>query len=368
MRERADEAVLEEAPADIRAGLEPAGRIDQAEEAGAVALMIEREALDHQWPLVHAVLPVRVEAVAGADHHVHGQHGCAAHLERTARRLGKGNRGGDHELARLVENVLVPWRAQPLRLALRIGPDAHRFLELALAAVQLVADVENRVIIELHGAVVPHAAHAVGALMDAGGLVLAHRADAPGAVAAAFPAVGRDSNALAVDLEPAGPAAGLGEAHRIKEHPALAAHVLARLEESGNGAFPGDVHGDAPLVGLEHKTHPLQALEHLDADGPHGGVGAVAELARCAHHAVGVALAQRDEGVLHGKRRVLAQAHHHEQLATRVMHVEVVAIVEIAVGTADVADGVRDLMQGVVVHRRERLLRLPARHHDMTPS
>jgi hypothetical protein len=89
----------------------------------------------------------------------------------------------------------------------------------------------------------------------------------------------RDGDALAVDLEPARPAARLGKAHRVEEHASLATHVLTRLEEGGNRAFPGDVHRDTPFVWLQHETHALQPFEHLDADGTDGGVGTVRELA-----------------------------------------------------------------------------------------
>src|SRR5262245_62167294 len=69
--ERPDEGVLEKPPPDVTAGLEPARRFDQPEEACTVALVIQGEALDNELALVHAVLPVRVQPVTGADHQVH---------------------------------------------------------------------------------------------------------------------------------------------------------------------------------------------------------------------------------------------------------------------------------------------------------
>ena len=44
-------------------------------------------------------------------------------------------------------------------LAGRVGPDAHRLFRRALAVVGLLHDVEDRVVVELHRRVVPHAGH-----------------------------------------------------------------------------------------------------------------------------------------------------------------------------------------------------------------
>src|SRR4030081_393372 len=60
---------------------------------------------------------------------------------------------------------------------------------------------------------------------------LAHRADAPGAVARCCPPVGRDVDGLAVDAQLAGPGADLGETARVEQHlVALTPEVLRLLD------------------------------------------------------------------------------------------------------------------------------------------
>ena len=126
--------------------------------------------------------------------------------------------------------------------------------------VGLVQDVEDRVVGELHRRVVPHAGHLALALADARVLGLADRPHAPRAVARAPPAVGRDRDALAAHLERAAPAARLREAHRVEQHAAVLADVLARLLERGDRAVPGEVAGDPVLgFGSSDEAHARRA-------------------------------------------------------------------------------------------------------------
>src|SRR4029453_928805 len=162
--------------------------------------------------------------------------------------------------------------------------------------------------------VVPHAGHLTLALADPGVLGLADRTHAPRAVARSPPGVGRHRDPLAAHLERAGPAAGLREAHRVEQHAAVLADVLARLLERGDRAAPGEVAGDPVRMGLEDEAHALERLHHLDAERPDARVHAVAYLARRAHHAVAPSPAHACERVLDAQVRVLAESHHHEQL------------------------------------------------------
>src|SRR5947207_2719618 len=67
------------------------------------------------------------------------------------------------------------------------------------------------------------------------------------------PPVGRDVEVLVADLERSRPEPGLREAHRVEQHPAVLADVLARLEERLDRAFPRQVAGDAVLqIGRAH--------------------------------------------------------------------------------------------------------------------
>jgi hypothetical protein len=106
-------------------------------------------------------------------------------------------------------------------------------------------------------------------------------------------------------------------------------------------------------VVVHHEADALQPLEHLDPERPDGGIHSVAQLFRRSHDPVLVAAPYAGKRVLYGQVRVLAHAHDHEQLVAATVHVEVVTVVEVAVAGPDVPDRLRDLVQRVVVHRRE---------------
>ena len=167
-----------------------------------------------------------------------------------------------------------------------------------------------------------------------------------------------DGDVLSRHLDLAGPAAGLGEAHGVEQYAAVAPHVLARLLEGRDRALPHEIEGEVVVVGLEHEAQARERLEHLHAEGADGVVHAVAELSRCPHHVVPAPAADDREGVLHREVRVLAHPHHQEQLVARTVEVEVVAIVEIAIAGSRVPDGLRHLVNRVIV---------PTRKHDPPP-
>jgi len=233
---------------------------------------------------------------------------------------------------------------------LGVAPDAARLVESQGAVVLLVADVEDGVVGELHGEVVPHAVQGAGPTsVDAFGLGLAVGADPPAAVAGAPPAIGRHLEALVADPQPALPGAGLGEARSIEEDPAVAAQELVLLLDGGDGAPPVQVTRDAVLVLLEDEAQLLEGLHDLDAEGTHPQVHAVAQLLRGPHDVLLLSPPHAGESVLDGQVRVLPHAHDHEELVARGVEVEVVAVVEIAVAGADEAHRLGGLMDGEVV-------------------
>ena len=250
--------------------------------------------------------PVGIHAVAGADRDERVRERRDVDGEAAAGRGGKRDPRLRNDARAGHEAVLVLGPPEPLGRARGIRVHAHRLFDQPLARVGLVQDVEDRVVGELHRRVVPHPGHLTLALADAGVLGLADRTHAPGAVARAPPAVGGHRDLLAADLERAAPAAGLREAHRVEEHAAVLADVLARLLERGDRAVPGEVAGDPVRVRLEHEADPLERLHHLDAERPGARIHAVAELARRAHDAVAPAARDARKRVLHGEVRVLA--------------------------------------------------------------
>src|SRR5262249_49004503 len=149
-----------------------------------------------------------------------------------------------------------------------------------------------------------HSRHLTLALADPRMLGLADRAHAPRAVARAPPAVRCHRYPPAAHLERSAPAPRLREAHRVEQHAAVFADVLARLLERGDRAVRGEAAGDPVWVRFEHEAHALERLHHPDAERPDARVHAVAELARRAHHAVAPAARDARERVLHGEVRV----------------------------------------------------------------
>ncbi len=372
--------VLPQAVADLAVELGPprrpqgraADRVDEPDHAGLGlrAVQVEVDGLHDLGALVHPVAPVGLAAVAGGDPEVHGEQLLDLHGERAARRLREGDRRRvDHAGARHeVEVVLGP--AQLLVLA--AGPPGgerpgqRAVLEDAGAVAVLLHDVEDREVVEAHRRVVPEE-RADLAGVDAGVLGLADRPHAPGAVAGAPPRVGRDGEVLAGDRHRPLPLAELGEALGVEGDAAVAAHEVRVLEERRVRAGPGDVDGDAVRL-LDHEAQSPQGFHDLDADRADRRVEAVAaELAGRADDpvevgAVGRQPADAEEGVLHVEVRVLAQPEDAEQVVGPPVHVEVVAVVEVAVAGADVADHLGDLVDGVVVEGRQ------GRRHGVPPG
>src|SRR5512140_1374243 len=137
-------------------------------------------------------------------------------------------------------------------------------------------------------------------------LLLANRADAPRPIARAPPTIGRRREGFVTDLDRAGPIARLREAHGIEHDPAVLADVLPRFEERRNRALPGEITGEAVLRRFEDETHPLQALDHFDAERADAGVHPIAEHARGAHHVMLPPARHAGKGVLHGEVWILA--------------------------------------------------------------
>ena len=233
--------------------------------------------------------------------------------------------------------------------AVGVDPDPLALDQRALAVVPLVTDVQDGVVVELHREVVPHAAHHVGALPDAVALGLPHRPDAPGAIAAPVAAVGGDGVVGPRHREGARPEARLGQALGVEDHPPLAAQVLAGLGHGGNVALPGHVHGHAVLGRVDHDPQAVERLEHLYAERarPTGrpGRSAASTPARCAAPRPAARRRTRRPRPGSGTGRTRRWR---TTRADRV-HVEVVAVVEVAIAGARMRDELRRLMNGEIV-------------------
>src|SRR5215471_17331376 len=130
----------------------------------------------HSRPLVHAMLPIGLKAVAGANHDVDGQDRTDCHLDGLADL--RPERDGCDLHVPSSRGVLRPvlWPAQVLRrTTAALRPDPHRLLQKPVAGRVLLDDGEDRELVELHGRVHPVKLRWV-ARLNAGWFALAYRA------------------------------------------------------------------------------------------------------------------------------------------------------------------------------------------------
>ena len=146
---------------------------------------------------------------------------------------------------------------------------------------------------------------------------------------------------------------GLGQALGVEDHLALGAQVLAGLLDGGDVALPGDVHVGVVLGRLDDHPQLAQRLDDLDAERPDRDVAPVDQRRRRAHDVLGAAQAHVEEGVDHAEVRVLAEAEDGEPVVVARVHVEVVAVVEVAVAGGGVRNELGRLVDRVVVARGE---------------
>ena len=124
---------------------------------------------------------------------------------------------------------------------------------------------------------------------------------------------------------------------------------------------------DAPLVRVARDAQRAQPLDDLDRQRPDAvSMPVAAELARRAHGVLLGADRHGDERVGHPEVGVLAEPGDDEQLVAARVHVEVVAVVEVAVRRGDVVERVGGLVGEELVERSERHGRDPTSrcHND----
>ena len=357
----AERPVLVQAVARVAVVVEPADRVHHAPHTGRVLRpgQVVADALDDQVrSLIHAVLPVLLQAVAGADHQVHRQQQRRLHVERLAARRREADPRAHHVPAALGVGRRVRRPAQVLAGPVR--PDPHRFLQQPAPGSVLLDDAQDRVIGEPHRRVEPVERAGVPRL-DARRLGLPDWADAPGPVPDPPPPVRRHVERLAVHRDRPGPLPGLRHPLGVEHDPLLRADEVLRLDLRRDRPLPGEVERQPELVRAEHHAEPLEALENLDAERPDLGVHPVRpQFAGGAHHPVRRSAAQQRERVGHPQVRVLAQAHDQHRVPGQRERVEVVPVVEVAVRRPDVPHHLGNLVHGIVVKRRQR--------HDGSPS
>ncbi len=212
-------------------------------------------------------------------------------------------------------------------------------------------------VLELHGGVVPEPLH-LSLGPDPRRFGLADRTHPPAAVPRTPPVIRRHLEALVVELDPSVPASGLGEPHRVEHrttvHPLELAGLLVGRDRTGPVEIERQpVPGFLRCAGRACDAQLLQRPDHLDRQRADRGVHPIPELAGRSHDAVGVPPYQAGERILDRQVRILPETEYQKCLAVVAVAVEVVPVIEVAVAGDRMANGLRALVNGIVVEGRE---------------
>jgi hypothetical protein len=129
---------------------------------------------------------------------------------------------------------------------------------------------------------------------------------------------------------------------------------VLRLDLRRDRPLPGQIERQPELARAQHHTEPSEPFKNIDKERPYLRVHPIrAEYAGGAHHAVQRSAAQQRERVGHPQVGVLAQPHDQHRVPAQRERVEVVPVVEVAIGRPDVPHHLGNLVHGIVVERRQ---------------
>jgi hypothetical protein len=100
---------------------------------------------------------------------------------------------------------------------------------------------------------------------------------------------------------------------------------------------------------VDHHPQAAQRLEHLDVERADGKVGPILQRGRRPHDVLLLTQAYVDECVDHAQVGVLAEPEDGGPLGTGRVHVEVVAVVEVAIAGSRMCDELRCLVNRKIV-------------------
>ena len=327
--------------------------VDEAERGTGHHLrvrQIEGHAVGEFLALPAAVRPRGVAAIAGAERDRGVQPGL--HLEPDLL-AGAVHELHPHARRDPGSGRVVDGHAHPVELLdPTVGPAAGAVVETAVPVRVLLQDEEKLEVVERQRQVQPPHAPEYR-VRPAGRFGLAHRADAPRAVPGGDRRVVGDLHPLVVDLDPPLPRPDLCEAARLERHPTVGEHGVRVLQRGGEQAAPREVRGDA-LRALEGQPDLPQRLDHLQPVPADVGIEAVVvDGVAHPHRRLRVAAADHEVRVLHAQARVVADPGEHHEAALAVQHVEVGAVVEVAVRGGRPRQGRGRLVDGELVERAQ---------------
>ncbi len=233
-----------------------------------------------------------------------------------------------------------------------VWPPSRAVIQAAMAVRVLLDDQENLVVVEGQRQIQPpHPAER--GVRPACGLGLADGPDPPRPVPAAHRGVGGDVKAVAVDVDPPLPVAKLGKAAGLQRHSAFRVHRMRVLQRGGKQAAPPQVNRDA----LGFGNGQVQFLQGFDDVEP-VSVDVLVEpvvVDRVAESDGGLDVATSDEqvGVFDTQSGVIADPGQRHETPVAVKHIEVRAVVEVAIRGVRGADRHRCLVDGVLVERTQ---------------
>ncbi len=240
-------------------------------------------------------------------------------------------------------------------LTVGVVPDARRLLDLALAGGVLLHEVEDREVVELHRRVVPEGEQVVRPRRGCRP-ARPHRPDGRPMTGRACPTNGPASRRTSPRRPGACPLQRpvCAKPRGVEHDPAVAAEEVARLEVRRHRPVPRQVGLDVPLVRLDDHAQPLESLEDLTRIGPTEVSIRSTSSFDGAHHPVTVAAARprRRRPASRGSGTGRCPTTQNSSSDDRVQ-VEVVAVVEVAVGGRGVTDRLGDLVDREVVGRGE---------------
>ena len=314
--------------------------------------------------MIHAVRPVWLRDVARTRGEIHRALRRCTHHDLFAGGVRKCDRRTlEFAGARLV--FVVELRATHLfdRAAGRHAADLDRLFDQRVAVfVAFEKELVQAVVgLKRDPCVKETKARTDVAHTNSGRFRFANAAHAPRMVPRTAPAVRRHVKTFSSNFEGPRPSADLGITRRVHRHASMWKSLKSLwFFDCGNRAFENQVKRNAMLVRLTEEPHFLKPLDHFGAEGTNRGIEPIAaELSGCTHDVDLFADRHRNESVGCPQVGILAHAHNDEEFVTTRMHIEVVAVVEIAIARKNMVEGFTRLMRHEFVHRAKRHGGLP---------
>ena len=189
---------------------------------------------------------------------------------------------------------------------------------------------------------------------SATGVATGQWSDAPGPVLGASGGSRVELQTATIDVDPTAPPSHLGEPGGVHGSSDGAAPVVSGLLDVSRPALECEVAGEPGLVGLQHHLAGLHGFQHLKPERPHLLVGRVPF--GPTRGVEGVLYAVDDHAqaaVSDSEVRVVGGSDPEEPVGVGRVAVKPIALVYVLVAGRRGGDGVRGLVDGVVVEPRE---------------